>query len=597
MRKELIAQTDKYQMNWIEGAVAWGTVKKPEQISVHVDSQEDKNLLTERYRFTNTGSKPMFTSATDIGIYTPFNDDYCSSDICMKKRCHTHIYCGGEVSYVMALRMGGEAPHLGMVLTKGSLYGYSVERDLSRISNDRGDFILHPTPRVLNPGESFEIEWKLFWHEGKEDFYRKLHQIHPGYVEVEAEQYVVFEGEEIKIYVNGDEKLYQKSAKQGVHTFHFEQNGVTAGCVINVLPEFPELLKRRVSYIAEKQQLHKENCPLDGAYLIYDTKEEHVYYRAENDYNGGRERVGMGVLMAAYLQDVDDKLLMDSLQKYLEYVERELYDDENSLVTNDYGYDNHYKRLYNYPWISTLFLEVFYLKHDRGYLYKAYKVIKSFYEQGGGRFYAIAIPLERLMEALREEGLHTEYRELLCCFQKHCEVIMENDTAYPAHEVNYEQSIVAPAANILLEMYLLTGEEKYREAGKRQLDMLELFQARQPHYLQHEVAIRHWDGYWFGKKRQYGDTYPHYWSALTGNAYRLWYRISKDEKYYQMSERSLRGVLSLFFADGSASCAYIFPVTVNGEEGQRFDDYANDQDWGMYFYLRGRRAPVIIGSK
>ena len=47
----------------------------------------------------------------------------------------------------------------------------------------------------------------------------------------------------------------------------------------------------------------------------------------------------------------------------------------------------------------------------------------------------------------------------------------------------------------------------------------------------------------------------------------------------------MRGVLSLFFADGSASCAYVFPVTVNGEPGQRYDDYANDQDWGMYFYL------------
>ena len=114
---------------------------------------------------------------------------------------------------------------------------------------------------------------------------------------------------------------------------------------------------------------------------------------------------------------------------------------------------------------------------------------------------------------------------------------------------------------------------------------MELFNARQPHYLQYEVAIRHWDGYWFGKKRQYGDTYPHYWSALTGNAYRLWHRISNDDKYHKMSEDSLRGVLSLFFPDGGASCAYIFPVTINGELGQRFDDYANDQDWGMYFYM------------
>lgn len=405
-----------------------------------------------------------------------------------------------------------------------------------------GDFIVHPTPRVLNPGETFEIEWKLFWHTGKEDFYQKINQIHPGYVDVQADKYVLFEGEDIRICVDDEEKFCQSPAKQGVHTFCFEKNGLNAKCVINVLPKFEELLKKRVTYIAEKQQLHKKNCPLDGAYLIYDTKEEHIYYNAQSDYNGGRERVGMGVLMAAYLQRFYDETLMDSLNQYLVYVERELYDDENALVTNDYGYDNHYQRLYNYPWMSVLFMEVYKLKKDKNYLYKAYKVMKSFYEQKGDRFYAIAIPLEKIMKSLWAE-------------------------------------------NLLLEMYLLTGEEKYKGAGKRQLDILELFNARQPHYLQYEVAIRHWDGYWFGKKKQYGDTYPHYWSALTGNAYRLWYRISNDDKYYKMSDASLRGVLSLFFPDGSASCAYVFPVTVNGEPGQRFDDYANDQDWGMYFYL------------
>ena len=47
--------------------------------------------------------------------------------------------------------MGGESPHLGLVLTEGALSGYSVERDLSQISNDRGDFLLHPSPMTLAP--------------------------------------------------------------------------------------------------------------------------------------------------------------------------------------------------------------------------------------------------------------------------------------------------------------------------------------------------------------------------------------------------------------------------------------------------------------
>ena len=53
-------------------------------------------------------------------------------------------------------------------------------------------------------------------------------------------------------------------------------------------------------------------------------------------------------------------------------------------------------------------------------------------------------------------------------------------------------------------------------SARKQLDVLELFNGIEPSYHLREVAIRHWDGYWFGKRKLYGDTFPHYWSALTG---------------------------------------------------------------------------------
>ena len=53
------------------------------------------------------------------------------------------------------------------------------------------------------------------------------------------------------------------------------------------------------------------------------------------------------------------------------------------------------------------------------------------------------------------------------CFRRHCDTLLQNDIMYPAHEVNYEQSIVAPAANLLLEMYLVTGDASYRQAAAR----------------------------------------------------------------------------------------------------------------------------------
>ena len=142
--KELINANDKYKMNWIEGNTEWGTVKCHKGISVNKTSSQSGDIITERYTFTNTTDKDIFTSLKDISIYTPFNDDYtCGAKACMTTKCHTHIWCGENISYVMCLRMGGEAPHLGLVLTDGSLSGYSVERDFEKTSNDRGDFIRH----------------------------------------------------------------------------------------------------------------------------------------------------------------------------------------------------------------------------------------------------------------------------------------------------------------------------------------------------------------------------------------------------------------------------------------------------------------------
>ena len=101
----------------------------------------------------------------------------------------------------MAMRMGGEAPNLGLVLTKGSLSGYSVERDLTKMSNDRGDFILHPTPFSLAPGESYSVEWTLFPFSSKEDFFKQANKHCGHFVRIEADRYVIFKGESINVVI------------------------------------------------------------------------------------------------------------------------------------------------------------------------------------------------------------------------------------------------------------------------------------------------------------------------------------------------------------------------------------------------------------
>lgn len=612
--KTLILPRDKYEMNWVEGNMEWGTVKAPEGLTVQKTVEDMEDGLIEHYTFINNTERDIFTSKKGIAIYTPFSDDYKDSKTCVTNRCHTHIWCGEDISYVMALRMGGEAPHLGLVLLEGALCGYSVERDFAKMSNDRGDFLLHPVPLVLAPGDSYRISWRLFSHQGKDDFYQKIKEYSPKFLAVEAEQYVIFQGEKIQFtvmpvfpfteeqvqivregftepiqVVDGQIVVEELAGNTGEYSYDINVAGVHTHLNILVQPVIRKLAERRCRFIVEHQQYHNPESHLDGAYLIYDNEEDHTFYHPANDYNGGRERVCMGILLAKYLQTNGREEFEVSLKQYVRYVERELVDVETGRVCNDYQHDDSYQRLYNYPWFSLLYLELYRLYREKEQLLVAYRIMKSFYEQGGAHFYAIEIPLVRLLNELSEAGCGAERDVLMKHFREHCEFILEKGTDYPAHEVNYEQSIVAPAANLLIQMYQATGEAIYLNGAERQMEVLELFNGRQPDYHMYEVAIRHWDGYWFGKKKLYGDTYPHYWSALTANAYKDWKQITGQTVYGERAEAAYRAVLSLIHEDGRASCAYVYPVTVNGIEADFYDPYANDQDWALYFYLRSGR--------
>jgi hypothetical protein len=53
--------------------------------------------------------------------------------------------------------------------------------------------------------------------------------------------------------------------------------------------------------------------------------------------------------------------------------------------------------------------------------------------------------------------------------------------------------------------------------------------------------------------------------------------------------------LSSFNADGSATCAYLYPDAVNGQPARSADPLANDQDWALVFLLQAARLdPAFV---
>ena len=605
--KEIVFSKDPKQMNWLREDFPYAEVKCPPEFSAEVQNEKDGDVLTTKIVVSYNGAHPYFTHAGSIGVSFPLQDRYTDSVTCRDYRCHAHVFCGENTSYIMALRMGGAAPHLGMVLTKGSLSAYSIERDLKLQSNDRGCFWLHPSAQEFAPGDTMTLEWKVFPHQGREDFREKLRAF-SQVILVDAEQYVIYPGETSKVTieptfpaekvtVNG---VSLEKTEKGVYEYLFENEKtgeyVLSICVDEVkticrllVQERPEeLAAKRCAFIVDHQQYHGKIKELQGAYLPYDNEEKILVCTPENDFNAGRERTGMGVLIARALQQnllKDREKAEQSLREYHAFYLRELVNAATGLVCNCSGKDNSYFRLYNYPWAVTFFLECWKLWGEKEDLKTAVHITEKFYEQDGFRFYPIEMPIVMLCQELEKAGEQEDLKTVKDLFRCHADQLIEIGTAYPASEVNYEQSIVQPAAEVILQVYEVTGEEKYLRGAEQQIAVLELFDGQQPDYHLHETAIRHWDGYWFGKRRVFGDTFPHYWSAENGRTFKRYARLTGNEEYSIRGEHSLRGVLSMFFEDGTATCAYVYPYSVNGQKTDFADPYANDQDWGLCMNL------------
>ena len=113
----------------------------------------DREDLVVRTILTNRNGYPMYFSNGDLCIEMPFNDAYEASDICMRERCHTHIWAGLENSYIRTERRGESDRHVGLVFEKGSIHSYRQEDCNHSV---RGHFALNVSAFSLQSGESYE---------------------------------------------------------------------------------------------------------------------------------------------------------------------------------------------------------------------------------------------------------------------------------------------------------------------------------------------------------------------------------------------------------------------------------------------------------
>ena len=145
------------------------------------------NLLQETYRFRNTSDSTI--RITGLAVQTPFADLYPGALDALTRRVHAHVFTGGRWAWVAAQPMDGRGHVLGLRVTEGELWSYSVEtRNANTISNARGHLVLNVTDRARNPdafggqpalaldaGAEYVLGWELGWHSDIASFIEATH--------------------------------------------------------------------------------------------------------------------------------------------------------------------------------------------------------------------------------------------------------------------------------------------------------------------------------------------------------------------------------------------------------------------------------------
>ena len=510
--------TDGSQYEWVTDKYQWGKLyyNADGDISVKTDRQLDGDDIVETYILTNTSKRNV--RLKDIGIYTPFNDNYPDAKTCMTSRCNVHVWPGGKAAYVNAMRMSGKGPHLGLMITEGEITDYDIwERGSNKgMSNFRGVLALCPPDMTLKPGQSYRLTWRLFVHNGT-DFDEQL--LKRGGMIVRSNKYVYAVGETAKVDFITKTKTITKTIKITKTGDNRVEYKGTHALLLGISGE-QELIDKRIRFILDHQQMNNPDDPRYGAFMVYDNEGDTIVTNyTRSDLDEGRERVGMGILLAAYALNeelrIKNEELIFALERYAKFVREKM--QQKDYTTGSSVVRKSKNRGYNYAWVADFYFRMSLLaaansqlstlnsKLARQYALDGYATLQALYRQFGYGFYCIDYPVITGLKALEQAGLTFEREQLLYDFQATADILVKNGLDFPKFEVNYEQSIIAPAVQFLCEVYLATNNKRYLNAAKNMLPALEALQWHQPSYRMNEIGIRHWDGYWFGKRQTYGD--------------------------------------------------------------------------------------------
>lgn len=577
--------------------------------------------LKEVFQWKNISAEPLVLDT--IGIYTPFRDVYESEGRSFSHSVNTHIFPGGRSAWVLAEAMSFQGPRLGLRVTEGYLNAYSVEgRHGGYSSHHRGFFVLHPTdgrnrdafgaqsPISLEPGESFTLAWELGWYPDRDGFLAQIDSPWP------ARPLMGRVGEPLPLEVKAGytpSDITVLSAEKAADGTQFPAARVVDGALVAdahgiqnleldghrtaalMHRDVRELTEARIAYILDFQRATHRSAPDSGALLVTDTSNKlSVPYAAWGDYSDGAERIGMAALLQqARRRGWGEAAAIDAaLAAWMDFAHANLYNPETWLPKRGSQDQVIEVRLYNAPWLIHVLADQYALDGQERHVEAAWKMLEASFDAGAREHLSIdQIEAMEALLAIFESNADARADAVRQMIVSHAEYFRGVGEKLVAHEVAYEQSMVAPLVRALSAGWAHSpqgadNDEAWFPHISRALGWLRGFGGPQPHARLYQVGIRHWDGYWFGRERMWGDTFPHYWSVLSANAFLALPPALRSDALDADALSVYRSNLTSFYDDGSATCAFIFPSAVNGSPAYVADSLANDQDWALVWMLR-----------
>ncbi|MFI7128120.1 hypothetical protein ACIBQ1_20645 [Nonomuraea sp. NPDC050153] len=589
-----------YEIDWrADGATA--RHRPVRGLELEVRRQVAGERYTETHTWTNTGGEPL--RVTGLGLNVPVRDVYDGAATALARSCHAHVFTGGSWSWVLAEPMSGAPPLLGAIVRTGALWAYSVESRNTVTSSDvRGHLVVHPTDHARNPeafggqpvldlapGEEHVLAWELGWYGDREAFLAAT-DAPAGLPFLTAPVGAALAVDLAEGTVLGEGVT---SRAHGIRHLDFERDGRRSRTAVAFLAPVRDLVEARVARILGEHRPAERPEPERYAFVPVDTRTG--LRQTENgwqDWTDGAERVGMAVLLQqARLRGWGAPDAIDeALRGFARFAVERLIQPDGSVRRSSRPAPEGL-RLYNTPWLAHFFHDQFALYGDPADLDRAARLLETSYSLGVRDHLLIGLPeaVVAVAGSLDGHGDPARAKRLRDALVDHARGFASLGSALPAHEVSYEQSMVAPLVSLLATAYAGAPDERLLAALRPALRWLRAFGGPQPHVRLRDIGIRHWDGYWFGLDRQWGDTFPHYWSVLTAVALRQLPEPLRTEDTERVAEAIFAANLADFGPDGRATCAFLMPSCVDGRPAHRPDPLANDQDWALALLLRSQK--------